>query len=494
MITLHPYPMWQRQMLKWFFALVIVKLCWFFFFIVFRAPDWHPLFQVNGLAIRGGDSFTYYEAMEAFVQHGQYAGACRMPGLLPVYWPLRWFMGEDSAMVSMIFIQLAVDVLATWMLAVFAARVFGGHRSFFITLALASLSTFVAIRSNYLLSDSLCISFFILSAYFLSSYFLNASKGALWLSGGFFVWSIFLRPIMIVVIPVILLLMLLHHRDWRKVTRTAMMWMMPIVLVLGLWFARNKVVYGRNILLVAPLKECMFRSDEVTSSVRTLIIAMGEDFQPWAEGGAAEWFFNPKSASDAPSPFSESSTGAAFNVDSLVQLRHDFRSYLLGDSTIQREAVGEQVIRRSLAFKEQYRETHPFRFYIWNRFLFMKMLLFPSRIDDLPLPARQQMNIVQFGVKAWSQIILWLVSACSIISVLVFLLFRRWDLLYWSGLAFSFVVVLSVLGYIEQRYLATAYPFLICCIAWSTCLLVNSKTSPLSSHQTSSASHENKSV
>ncbi|MFM7731335.1 MAG: hypothetical protein ACKO6L_09870 [Flavobacteriales bacterium] len=491
MITIRPYPVWQRQHLKWFIGLVVVKVFWFTFFIAFRADDWHPLFQVNGIAIRGGDSFTYYGAMESFIQDGQYGGACRMPGLLPVYLPLRWILSENAAMVAMVFFQLVMDIITTWLLGVAAARIFGGTRTFYITLTLAALSTFVAIRSNYLLSDSLCVSAFILSVYFLTSHLTVPSHRSLWLSGLFFVWSIFLRPIMIVAIPVVLLIILLHQRNVRRAMVSGCVWMLPVILVLGLWFARNKMTYGRNILLVAPLKECMFRSDEVSSAVRTLIIAMGEDFQPWTEGGAAEWFFNPKANAQAPSPVSNAAFCSEFSSDSLVQLRQDFRAYLLNDSLPEHDAVGEDVMQRCMTYKERYRTHHPFRFYIWNRILFMKMLLFPSRVDDLPLPARNAMNALQFGSKAWSLLLLWLVSAISLLSVLIFMLCKRWDLLIWSGLAFAFVVVLSIHGYIEQRYLATAYPFMICCIAWAIGLVMEYRSTKLSSHSTTSLSNEN---
>jgi hypothetical protein len=41
----------------------------------------------------------------------------------------------------------------------------------------------------------------------------------------------------------------------------------------------------------------------------------------------------------------------------------------------------------------------------------------------------------------------------------------RRELLLWAFLPVSFIAVLSYLGYIEQRYLATSFPFFILMIA-----------------------------
>jgi hypothetical protein len=75
------------------------------------------------------------------------------------------------------------------------------------------------------------------------------------------------------------------------------------------------------------------------------------------------------------------------------------------------------------------------------------------------------MNFLQLGIKSWSLISLWLVHAFAICIVAVWLIKRNLKLLIWALLPFAFVIALSYLGYIEQRYLATSFPFFLLMIA-----------------------------
>jgi hypothetical protein len=60
---------------------------------------------------------------------------------------------------------------------------------------------------------------------------------------------------------------------------------------------------------------------------------------------------------------------------------------------------------------------------------------------------------------------LWLIHALAILVGLIWLFKKEWSLFLWFALPMSFIAALSYLGYIEQRYLATSYPFFILILA-----------------------------
>jgi hypothetical protein len=75
------------------------------------------------------------------------------------------------------------------------------------------------------------------------------------------------------------------------------------------------------------------------------------------------------------------------------------------------------------------------------------------------------MNFLQLTIKVWSLVSLWLVHALALCITFLWLLKRKGTLLLWAVIPFIFVVALSYLGYIEQRYLATSFPFFLLMIS-----------------------------
>jgi hypothetical protein len=461
MLQLTDIKLSRALLMKWLLIIFMIKAAWFSFFIVFRDKNWFSEFVVKGIAIRGGDSVTYYYPIEKYINEGEYRGMCRMPGLMPVYLPLRWMMSEDSALVVMVFIQLAMDILTTLLLAIIAARVFGSAQHFKWTALLAAISTFVSIRSNYLLSDSLCISSFIISIYFLTNYCIKAKWKWLLLSGLFLAWCLFLRPVMLIAIPFTALVLLYHHRRFFTALKSGIILLLPVGLLLSIWTMRNMSVFGRAVIFVAPIEECMGQITPEFNAIRGLIITMGEDFQPWSKGSAAEWFIQKKSKHLEESPFSEKDFTTAYNLDSLNQLRMDYVLFTQEKNDSVRSVIGLDIQTRANHFTQTYKQEHAVRYWLINRLGFIRIFMFPSRIDDLPLPAVSEMNILQKLAKAGSYVLLLFVSACSILSLLWFTWKRNWLAVLWALLPFSFIIILGYLGFIEQRYLATAYPFMV---------------------------------
>jgi len=457
----------RNTLRKWFWVVLCIKSIWLLLFTLLRNPEWHPNFSSGALAIFGGDTLTYYYPVEQLLESGQYYGMCRMPGILPVYFPLRLLFSEVIAHQFIVILQLVFSSIATVLLAILSARIFQTQRAFFICIILSCITTFIAIRDIYLLSDSFCISSLITSFYFLSQYLTSKSKTQLIYSGIFLAWAIFLRQITLLAIPVAGIFLLIEYKQAIHKTLTAfLILMLPVVSALGTWTVRNQLTYGRTVVLVAPLNECMYNLTPELSAIRRLIITVGEDFQPWVKGGGAYWFFNQPAENVADFPFGNDDFTSSMGAHELYSLRHDYR--LIADTSLtstQRDSLQQSVVARAETYSASYVDEHAWSFYLGNKLRFAYHFLFPNRIDDIPFPSREKMNIVQLGIKSWSLVSLWLVHALAICLSLIWLVKRQFNLLMWSALPFVFVVALSYLGYIEQRYLATSFPFFLMLIA-----------------------------
>jgi 4-amino-4-deoxy-L-arabinose transferase-like glycosyltransferase len=457
----------KQERVRWFLLILLVKVVWLFLFTWLRNPEWNPKLSVGVLGIYGGDTQTYYYPVEQLIETGQYYGMCRMPGVLPVYAPLRIFMGLETAQQTIVILQVLFDSLATLLLAIIAARMFQRKSSFITVIVLACATTFVSIRSMYLLSDSLCISALITSVYFLYQFLSENRKSFLIYAGIFLAWSIFLRQISILAIPVMGFILLYHFRkSWLKAITAGMILAIPLAVSLSAWTIRNKTTYDRWVILVPPLNECMKHYTDDFAAIRSLIIAMGEDYQPWSAGSAADWFFRQPIANTTNTPFEESQYTSAMQLSDLHKLRDDYRT--LTDSVItpsKYDSLSASVTNRAQLFKASYENEHAFDFHIMNRIRFLKQFFFPARIDDIPFPAANRMNILQKAIKAWSLVSLWLIHLAGFISILIFCIKKNWGVVLFAFLPLSFTLALGWMGFIEQRYLATSFPFFIVLIA-----------------------------
>jgi len=185
---------------------------------------------------------------------------------------------------------------------------------------------------------------------------------------------------------------------------------------------------------------------------------MGEDFQQWSPESGAEWFLT-KDDTDPGMPFKEEDLTSVYNYDSLIILRREFSESLKSNDSDRKSYLASVVVTKSSTYKEAFKNEKPMRYYLINRLKFIQMLLFPSRLDDLPLPAASQMNLLQKVAKGTSFLALLLVNFMAVFSLIYFVIRRNFSMIVWASFGFIFALTLGFIGYIEQRYLTPAYPF-----------------------------------
>lgn len=472
MKLLLPVDIPRRTIVRWFLVVLSIKLSWLVLFTLLRNPNWNPSLEIGTIGLYTGDSKTYYKPLEHLIETGTYYGACRMPGLLPVYLPLRVLFSKVIAQQIIVVLQLLLESISCIALGILGARIFKSPKVFRLTALLSCLTLFVTVRNIYLLSDSFCISALILTFYFLSSYFISGKSYQLWLSAIFIAWALFLRQICIVTLPVFALMLFIHHeKNLRQTLRSAFILFLPLVLALSAWTIRNRITFDKTIILIPSLEECMNNYTPESAAIRHLIITMGEDLQPWVRNGAAYWFFNPKASDKLPSPFEDRQFTSQMQLPELEALRADYRS-LDSNHTLspqQLDSLGKSIISRANTYAASFKEEHSLQYAVWNKFLFAKMFLFPDRIDDIPFPPVAEMNVLQKGIKLWSLLSFWIANALMIIIAAVWLIQRRWQRLLWTMIPVGMTLILIVLGFVEQRYMATSFPFFLMFIAGAFC-------------------------
>lgn len=457
----------KRTLLRWFAGVLIIKIAWLVVFTLLRNPEWKESLEVGIIGLKTGDSKTYYKPLEYLMNTGTYYGACRMPGLLPVYFPLRLFLDVTAAQQVITLLQFVLESLSCVVLGIIGARIYNSRRSFEVIAILSCITTFVTIRNLFLLSDSFCIAALIFSVYYLTNYILTNRSRQLLYAGIFMAWAIFLRQISLLALGIMLFILCVHWwKNRRLIITGAFVFLLPILLALAAWTIRNWITYQRVIVLVPPLEECMYDYTPEAAGIRELIITLGEDFQPWAVGGGANWFFQQPLDGGAPSPFEDQQFTSVMGMQQLADLRSDFRQ-LSKDSLSDglRDSLEESVIQRAQAYSASFKNEHPIQYHLGNRMVFARNFFFPSRFDDLPFPTQANMNFLHKAIKGWSLISLWMVNGLAILFFLYSIFKRYWNQVLWSLMPFAMVVLLVYSGFIEQRYLATSFPFFLMIIA-----------------------------
>lgn len=457
---------------KWISIAIAIKGTLFLFFAYNFIQNWPASDIINSIFIVSGDTSGYYEPVESFVNGQGYDTFCRMPGLLPVYAPLYFLFGALWGKAIIILLQFFAGALSVYFLARTAELIFKNTRIFYITFFLYAFSSFVSIWDHYGLSDSFSTSFLVFSFYLFVVYFITGNLKQLLLSGFFLAWSLFFRPINGMIFACLLLIWLTQNKNGLShYIKNAFIFVLPCVIAIGLWTTKNFVTFKRFMPLQGSFTECYATAlSKEHLAIRNLIIAWGADYQEWSVHTEAEWFFTKKWDYRKKNLFSPKVFTSYYNLDSLIWLKTNYDS-LRRPVPLAPEIKTEiqrKMIASSERFVSSYRSEKPLNFYFINRLKFFQRFVFPLRLDDIPFPAFAKMNIIQKLVKFGYLLYLNFVNITGVIGI--FIAFRRKN---WYGIIpLTITIVLSsVLGFVEQRYLVPAYPFFCVFSAFTLFLL-----------------------
>jgi len=366
----------------------------------------------------------------------------------------------------MIVLQILFDAIATYALAMIAYRMRAKRAVFYTAFMLASISTFVSVWNNYAVSDSFAVATLIFAFYALQQYTTDKKNKTLFIAGLWLCWTIFFRPIHLIAAPCMgLYLLAFWHPAWKAWwlnTRRTLLFASTLIVALSAWSWRNYLAYQKWIPLQEDPSVCYYNLQDYHLALRDNILAWGCDFQEWSLNTEFAWFLDANDQRPCPLPNRVFTT--RFNADSLQVLKNNYQNALTAERNglPTFEALRAEVIRQSDAFKDSYVSEKPMEYYGINRLRLLRLFLFSGRVDNLPLPARSEMNLFQFAFKSFYLLLLSGVIVCGLVGCCISLgrsfQSNRFLLVY---PILHIVALGAVLGYAEQRYLTPAYPFLI---------------------------------
>ncbi|MEN9347540.1 MAG: hypothetical protein RLZZ77_1051 [Bacteroidota bacterium] len=452
---------------RWLAVIALLKGILFALLAFYFAKNWEAEKIVSGIAIHSGDTNSYLRPILDVIKGNGYTSICRMPGLLPIYAPLALLFGNTAGEAALVVVQFFLAVIAVYTLAKWTFDISGSKRAFLAVLILASLSTFTGVWDHYIYMESLSVSALIIGLYQVKQFLANNQWSYLWQAAILLAWCVFLRPILIMVFPVVLVYVLAHFYGKTsfvsKVKRLVVL-IFPLLLSIGIWSAYSKNRTGERIILQGSFEQCYRQMPEHHLHVRDLMIAWGGDFQEWSENTEFAWFIRKKE--NKTFVFPDRIYTSAYNLDSLKVLRQQYQ--LAANDTLTAEQRGiamAKVIDASDRFLASFKKEKPFDYWVKNRILLLKKFIVPGHVDNLPFVSVNQMSADQFLIKLWSVILFHLVLVLGTLSAL-YLFFTQMKH-YWllAGFALATIFLLGpVLGFIEQRYLVPAYPLLLVCL------------------------------
>jgi hypothetical protein len=445
--------------IKWIGYAFIIRAILFLVFSILYYQNWSKEFIVNKIFICSGDTGGYYLPVENFVLNGSYNSYCRMPGLLPIYAPLFFLFGSEWGKTFVVLIQFMLSTLSVYLLAITAQNILGSKKAFYFTFFLFAISTFTCNWDHFGLSDSFGVSFLVFATFFLFRNPLSSNKLNYFMSGLFLIGSVFFRPVHLIFYLVFYLIIFFKIKSPKDFIINSALFSLTLVLFLGLWIVTTYNKYNKLIFLQGSVEECFGSYSKEKTAIWNLIIAWGGDIQPWTKGSAGEWFLNSRMKEPDKSAIKDCYYSTAYNYDSLVNLRSNYRRFSLDQiSAKDRSELSHKIIHSAERFRLNYKAEHPFNFYFGSRIKIFSYFLFPSRLNDFPTPPFSQMNFFHKLLKGFYYILLIFVLSTGLFGLFIMIYLKNPFVLIPISLL---SVLILYFACPEQRYLVPLYPYFI---------------------------------
>jgi len=444
---------------KSIFLILLIKLPLFIFYsICFHLyPEVsikHGLFYVVG-----GDTFTYYPPLINLLNGNDYGNACRMPGLILPFAPFYFiFKNQDLSFNLVIVFQFILSTLSVYVLGLITNILFNNnHRIFLFTIVMYSF--WYHIGDHYMLADSIANSTLIFSVYFflvsLNESFNN--KKHIFYSGAFFTWSIFAR--LIAIVPFILLCFLLFYflivkkKEIIKFFEVALLFTSCFIICESAWIIRNKISLNR-VVLFTELEECYSSFSYNWRELNKIPTGWAYNTTKW-ENEIDWWLDNNATAKYFPYP--KNCFTKSFNADSLTKLKNEY--WLLQEKEPLK--LNRNFKNKVALYLREYASENLFNYYFLNPIKLFIKFHYKKRIDGVPFPALQKMNLFQKIFKAINWIFILTISMLFLVSPLFLYTNRSKSYFVFLLIPFSMSAFLVFYGAIEQRYFWAIIPFCI---------------------------------
>lgn len=454
-------------------TIIIVKVTLFFFMTL--SLNTHRAEKLDGLFFENqGETSTYFPPMENLLKGEGYSimkidksdgefkflpSTRRMPGLIPIYMPLRLLFPELVSKNILILLQFILSVFSIFILGKIIYHFTTSNIASTVGMFTYTISSFVAVFDNSGLPESLSVSMSIFSIWL----YIKAAKNThidlrlLFAAGILLTWTIFLRPATGILAPILALD--LWQRTYRNHTFFQSFKFQSILfstffLALSVWTARNYVVSEKLIVLEDSVFDSMPHIyTPAEKALRPLINHWGGQRKKFYPNTMGAYFYG---QTNDISIFPEAVFENSFTIDSLAALRQLFQEAHSNPNSI----AEKSFLIKSEFLRNSYKEMHPIKYYIEAPIKSLFRFYFIKTIPDLPFPPLNEMNLFHKIMKASNILLYNIVTLLALLNILNMIYHRRFS----AVLIFPFVycvVLACVLYNTEIRYLVAIFPFLI---------------------------------
>jgi len=443
----------------------------------------------SGLHLASGDEPEYTQAAENMLTAGDYivdstnpaSRVSRMPGYSLTYLPFRILLGPVAGKAGLVLMQTLLGGVAAYFVALVAFRLTQEPTTFFVALALSVSPTFPAVFDAYTVPDGLASSVAVFSV--LNAIAFADCRRRLFaiLAGSLAAYLLFLRPFTAPILLFIATFVFIvaeprtqasttPSKDWRPRAMALAAFAVPILLTEGAWVTRNWLQLGK----VVPLQTGGVQLPGPKRAVWDWMMSHGGDIVPWRPGTVAAWLHGDGTlAIDTVVP-QAATTQPSCDAERLAKARLLYQQWLSAASTTPEGDLGARVVGEFDACRVAYVSAHPFDHLVLARGRLLKSFLVHAG-PPLPLPPFRSMSTLSAGtaLKVLTVTCYGLTMVLSPAGLLLLVgSLNRTPLLIASIPIYFLVLFPFVLGYVETRYVTTAYPFFVIAAAITSSVLL----------------------
>ena len=456
-------------------------------FTLFLALNYSSIFNEDPLVLYnlGGDASDYYESLDNLIDKGSYYFddfnySGRMPGMGLVYLPFRYFFSKHIALNIFIVVQTIISALVCLYIYLIFRLLFNNKALAQLGFLCFTICSYLSIYNNLFLTESLASSFTIISIYHILKFNKNENKYNLFYAGLFLSFSIFLRPFLILLVPIFAIGLIRNKRPKKIKAVHCLIFLSSFIIFDSIWISRNYTINKK----IIPLQSTIYKGlkfNYLMSSYFDFIKSFGGEYVVW-QNGAALWFESDKFAKKnglKRSRFEEvfpSELKKQIDKKKMEKIRKLFLSLDYDNNpktaVLYPKNISENVFKNTEledklssffdSEKQKYIENNPFHFYFVSRLRILKRFIFQPY--TYLHPNSFQASI--FFMKAY-KILDYLICFLTVIFGLLNMLIGLFG--NWKNISFK-IVSISTLTFIllfpiifrsnEFRYFTSCFPFL----------------------------------
>lgn len=223
-------------------------------------------------SLKKGDGFIFFKTSEDkefvsnFIPDGENNKSIfytfRSPGFAFFYYPLRFILSKENALISILILQILLTALAKYLIAEVGLIITKKKWVFYGLFSLINLTPYFVQYNNLLLTEAFGFSFLVFSiyvsikAFYFESVFSKKRFNMLLFLGGFYLTiSLMLRPFLAVFLLLMGIFILLRNRDqFKRAITVGVIYFSSFIIIDGIWLVRNFVHTNEIIPLAETFK------------------------------------------------------------------------------------------------------------------------------------------------------------------------------------------------------------------------------------------------